>query len=167
MKKVVLLAFAACLVFFAACNNGGKGGKTENVAIPETFATYDGAEFTIQYPGEMEVTWSDGFLNTRYNDGEAKLDAAFSDTPPTSSQLKEYASNLIYMMKNDGYTCGDPVVKKDCMTVRFEDESTIKHSFVVLSDKETGVAGNLTYNKELANTWDAYIAPIMASVKFK
>lgn len=167
MKKVVLMAFAACLILCAACKNGGSKEDDKPVVIPESFATYDGEKFSIQYPGEMVVTWSSGFLNTQFDDGKAKMDASFSSYAPTESQLKQYAQNLSMMLKNSGETCDDAVIKGKKMTLRSFTDDMIKQSFCVLSGDGTAVAGSLSYAKELADTWDGYLAPVMASIKFK
>lgn len=167
MKKYLFVAMAAFLMVFSACNGKGKEAKTENVTIPDTFVTYENDNFSIQYPGDMEVTWSSGFLNARTDDTEAQLDASFSDRAPELNQLKKYAENLAYMYKNNGETCEDPKVKDKVMTMRTTNGEFIRDAFIVLDGNGNAVSGSLQYTKNKAAEYEAYFAPLVASVKFK
>ena len=169
MKKYLFVAMAAFLMVFSSCNGKGKDkeGKTENVTIPESFVTYENDNFSIQYPGDMQVTWSSGFLNARTEDTEAQLDASFSDRAPEVSQLKKYAENLAYMYKNNGETCEDPKVKDKVMTMRTTNGEFTRDAFIVLDGNGNAVSGSLQYTKDKAAEYEAYFAPLVASVKFK
>ena len=167
MKKYLFVAMAAFLLVFSACNGKGKEGKTENVKIPETFVTYENDNFSIQYPGDMKVTWSEGFLNARTDDTEAQLDASFSNRAPEVSQLKKYAENLAYMYKNNGETCEDPKVKDKVMTMRTTNGDFTRDAFIVLDGNGNAVSGSLQYTQSKAAEYEAYFAPLVASVKFK
>lgn len=164
MKKLVLLAFAVCFFTMTACNNDGGSSK---VTIPDTFVTYDNDNFSIMYPGEMEVTWSSGFLNTRMKDNSAKLDAAYSDIAPSIDELKKYSDNIIYMLKNDGYTVGDPKIKNGVFVIRCVKEGEVRQSFSVVEEGRKGVSGNVYYPEADEATWKPWAEAIIASVKIK
>ena len=167
MKKYLFVAMAAFLLVFSACKGKGKEEKVENVKIPETFVTYENDNFSVQYPGDMQVTWSSGFLNARTEDTEGQFDASFSDRAPELNQLKKYAENLAYMYKNMGETCEDPKVKDKVMTMRTTNGEYTRDAFIVLDGNGNAVSGSLQYTKAKAEEYGAYIAPIVASVKFK
>ncbi len=166
MKKYLFVAMAAFLMVFAACK-GKSTEKVEDVKIPETFVTYENDEFSIQYPGEMQETWTSGFLNARTEDTDGKLDASFSNMAPAVSELKKYSENLAYMYKNMGETCEDPKINGKVMTMRCTQDNIIRNAFIVLDGNGNAVSGSLSYTKDMASVWDAYVAPLVASVKFK
>lgn len=164
MKKLVLMAFAMCFFAMTACNNDGGSSK---VTIPDTFTTYDNEDFSIMYPGEMEVTWSTGFLNTRMKDNSAKLDAAFSDMAPSVSELKRYSDNIVYMLKNDGYTVDNPKIKDNVFVVRCVKDDQVRQSFSVVEEGSKGVSGNVYYPLADEATWKPWAEAVIASVKIK
>ena len=167
MKKYLFVAMAAFLMVFAACKGKAKEEKIENVKIPETFVTYENDNFSVQYPGDMKVTWSTGFLNARTDDTEGQFDASFSDMAPAVSELKKYSENLAYMYKNMGETCEDPKVKDKVMTMRTTNGEYTRDAFIVLDGNGNAVSGSLQYTQNKAEEYKNYIAPIVASVKFK
>lgn len=164
MKKRWFVVLAACFTLFVACNSAG-GFK--NITIPENFVTYENENYAIRYPNDMVVTWSDGFLNAECHGAGAQLDAAFVSDAPTRKQLKQYARSLIYVLKYNEETCNAPIIKSGVLTLRSENENTVKHHFFVLEGNGSGVLGSFSYSKEMAGTWDAYVAPVIASIQFK
>ncbi len=86
---------------------------------------------------------------------------------PAVSELKKYSENLAYMYKNMGETCEDPKINGKVMTMRCTQDNIIRNAFIVLDGNGNAVSGSLSYTKDMASVWDAYVAPLVASVKFK
>lgn len=180
MKKALLVAVATSLFFFAACgnNNGttaeGKENKEskeqkEEVKAPDNFTQYDGPHFTMSYPNDMHSTFnSDETINYSNEDGSLKFDASFSGGGTQKNQLKEAGDNYVYMKQQQGAeVISAPVVKDNTMTVRLLEKGKINNFFVVSGEGSHSVSGSVVYPEDKASVFDAYVAPIVASIKVK
>lgn len=180
MKKALLVAVATSLFFFAACgnNNGttteGKENKEskeqkEEVKAPDNFTQYDGPHFTMSYPNGMHSTFnSDETINYSNEEGSLKFDASFSESGTHKNQLKEAGENYVYMKQQQGAeVISAPVVKDNTMTVRLLEKGEINNFFVVSGEGSHSVSGSVKYPEDKASAFDAYVAPIIASIKVK
>lgn len=179
MKKVMFLAVATCLIF-AACGNNGGNTKENNenkeaeepkveVVIPADFLQYDCSGLTISYPNDLHVTWDgDEMVNLSNEDGSVFIDATFTSWGDREIQLKETVKNFIGLFKNQGWEpVGEPEVKGCVATALLKNDEEINNFFIVSNGKDHTVSGSVKYNKEMASTYDAYVTPIIYSIKVK
>jgi hypothetical protein len=176
MKKVMFFAVAACLMMFAACGNGGgtKDNKEANntkkeVVIPADFLQYDCSGLTISYPNDLHVTWDgDEMVNLANEDHSVFIDATFSSWGTKKSQLKDGVKNFVSLFKNQGWEpIGDVVIDDNIGTCRLENEEEVNNFFIVCGEDSHSVSGSVKYDKEMAEAFEAYVTPIIYSIKVK
>ena len=183
MKKAMFVAVAACLIFAACGNNGGKNGvntKGDNdnkeveepkveVVIPDNFTEYDCSGFTINYPNDLEVTWDgDEMVNLSNDDGSVFIDATYSDWGTREINLKKSVNDFVSLFKNQGWEpIGDVAVNGNIGTCKLENSEEFNNFFIVSNGKDHTVSGSVKYDKELAEAFEAYVTPIIYSIKVK
>lgn len=183
MKKAMFLAVAACLIFAACGNNSGNnGGNTKEnndnkeveepkveVVIPDNFTEYDCSGFTINYPNDLEVTWDgDEMVNLSNDDGSVFIDATYSEWGSREIQLKKTVKDFIGLLENQGWEAvGEPEVKGCVGTALLKNDEGMNNFFIVSNGKDHTVSGSVKYDKELAEVYDAYVKPIIYSIKVK
>ena len=179
MKKLMFLAVAACLLF-AACGNNGNNTKGNNdnkeveepkveVVIPDNFIEYDCNGFTISYPNDLKTTWEgDEMVNLGNEDGSVFIEATFSSWGTREIKLKETVKSFIGLLENQGWEAvGEPEVK-DCVgTALLKNDEGMNNFFIVSNGKDHTVSGSVKYDKKMASTYDAYVLPIIYSIKVK
>lgn len=176
MKKAMFVAVAACLIFAACGNNGGnkenkESGNTKKaeVVIPADFLQYDCSGLTISYPKDLHVTWDgDEMVNLANEDHSVFIDATFSSWGTKKSQLKDGVKNFVSLFKNQGWEpVGDVVIDDNIGTCVLQNETEIQHFFIVCGEDSHSVSGSVKYDKELAEAFEANVAPIIYSIKVK
>ena len=180
MKKVLFMAVTTCL-FLAACGNNGsnnsgntKGNKEADepkveVVIPDNFTEYDCSGFTISYPNELYTSWDgDEMVNLTNNDGSVFIDATFSAWGSREIKLKETVKNFVGLLKNQGWEAvGEPEVKGRVATALLKNDEEFNNFFIISNGKDHTVSGSVKYDKEMAAVYDAYVTPIIYSIKVK
>lgn len=176
----MFMAVAACLIFAACGNNGNNnGGNAEEnkeaeepkveVVIPDNFTEYDCSGFTISYPNDLEVSWDgDEMVNLANDDGSVIIDATFSSWGSREIKLKETVKNFIGLLENQGWEAvGEPEVKGCAATALLKNDEEFNNFFIISNGKDHTVSGSVKYDKEMAAVYDAYITPIIYSIKVK
>lgn len=167
---------AACLVFFAACGNGGSKEKVV-APIPDNFVKFENAKFSFSYPNELKVNeWAfclgedDECANYCTDDGSVNLNATFMESGTSAKQLKTAAKSFLWMaeMSATNYQLiKEAEVNGNTVTYAYKDGEKIVNGFIVSGEGSHSVSGSLEYPADMASVWDAYVAPFVTSMEVK
>ena len=83
-------------------------------------------------------------------------------------ELKVASMNFVSLFKNQGWEpVGDVVIDDNIGTCVLQNETEIQHFFIVCGEDSHSVSGSVKYDKEMAEAFEANVAPIIYSIKVK
>lgn len=178
MKKTILMAFAAVAMIFTACSSSNasnekaqEGAENNETAteIPAGYAKYDNNGMTFIYPDKMHVGFETSEVVKNVNidneDGSCKLAVTFNEDGPTESQLEESKSNYEAMLKALQETVTSSEVKDNVVIVRSNCDGVEKICFLVHQGGTKCLNAQFTFPTDSASVYNAYLEPIIKSMK--
>ena len=172
MKKFFQFALMAAFAFtMAACGSKSSLSPEEEKAakeLAETGTVYEGAHFTLTYPGAWKETFkNEGTINATADDNYTKIDATFSDYPCKPADFEQYYKNFTGMSMHSSFKFDPMVVDGNILTFKGVNGDFAMTTFVVYIDDKAGVGGSVKYPVAKAAEVEPLIKPMLQTIKKK